>query len=218
MPSLETIQPLAGAIQVPLKSLILPKAKIIVAPSSLSNNLGLLEYMTGFINHSYHANYDGLVDTKKHIRISAPELSQKIRNRQIAIAWKPSSDPDKEMAQDVIGCVSIEVIEPKLASLGLLTCHLEHRGTRVGQQLMEFAEEWARILTAKEMQLEILVPDGWAHEESSRVVRWYERRGYKLLKAAATFEVIEWLATVVTGPTKMRIYRKKLDGNVGKGQ
>ncbi|EHK25074.1 uncharacterized protein TRIVIDRAFT_143676 [Trichoderma virens Gv29-8] len=169
--------------------------------------------MAGFINRSYHSNYDGLVDTKKHIRTSASELSQKIRDHQIAIAWKPSSDPDKEIAEDIIGCVSIELIGPSMGNLGLLTCHLEHRGTRVGQQLMEFAESWARSLGAEEMQLEILVPDGWEHEENSRVVRWYERRGYKLCRVAETSEIIEWLATVVTGPTKMRIYRKKLEGH-----
>ncbi|UKZ49098.1 hypothetical protein TrVGV298_003337 [Trichoderma virens] len=172
MPSNETVQPLTGATQPPNKSLNLPKAKIIVASSSLADNSVLLEYMAGFINRSYHSNYDGLVDTKKHIRTSASELSQKIRDHQIAIAWKPSSDPDKEIAEDIIGCVSIELIGPSMGNLGLLTCHLEHRGTRVGQQLMEFAESWARSLGAEEMQLEILVPDGWEHEENSRVVRW----------------------------------------------
>lgn len=210
MPSVEAVQSLTGAIQSPIKSQILPKAKIIVASPSLANNSALLEYMTTFINRSYHSNYDGLVDTKKHIRTSASELSQKILSGQIAIAWKPSSDPDKEIAEDVIGCVSIELIGPDVTSLGLLTCHLEHRGTRIGQQLMEFAEDWAKRLGAEEMQLEILVPDGWEHEENHRVVRWYERRGYKLLRVAETAEIIEWLATVVVGPTKMRIYRKKL--------
>ncbi|KAL7957723.1 hypothetical protein V8C34DRAFT_285080 [Trichoderma compactum] len=210
MPSNEALQSLAGATQSPNKSQILPKAKIFVASSSLANNSALLAYMAGFINRSYNSNYDGLVNTKKHIRIYASQLSQKILSGQMAIAWKPSSDPDQEIAEDVIGCVSIELIGPGVASLGLLTCHLEHRGTRVGQQLIEFAENWAKRLGAEEMQLEVLVPDGWEHEENHRVVRWYERRGYKLLRVAETYEVVEWLATVVTRPTKMRIYRRKL--------
>ncbi|KAL7945053.1 hypothetical protein V8C42DRAFT_345465 [Trichoderma barbatum] len=172
MPSNEIIHSLTGAAPMSTKSPTLPKAVTSLALPSLANNSALLEYMASFINHSYHSNYDGLVDTSKHTRTSASELSQKIRNHQIAIAWKSKSDLEKEIAEDIIGCVGVELIGPNTGNLTLLTCHLEHRGTRVAQQLMEFAEDWARGLGADEMQLEILVPDGWEHEENSRVVRW----------------------------------------------
>lgn len=116
--------------------------------------------MANFVNVSYLLNWDGMADTTKYIRISASQIGQMIRDGQIAIAWKSSADPNKEIVEDIIGCVSVELIRPSIGDLGLLTCHTAHRGAGVGQQLVEFAEDWARSLGAEEMQLEILIPDG----------------------------------------------------------
>ena len=61
------------------------------------------------------------------------------------------------------------------------------------------------------MQLELLVPIGWAHPEKERLRGWYTRLGYRVIRSAPFEHVAPaHLASRLAVPCKFLVFRKQL--------
>ena len=80
----------------------------------------------------------------------------------------------------------------------------------MGRDLLKFAESWAKEKGAKKMQVELVVGDGWEHEEKVKLAGWYERAGYRNVKEVDLEEGIPELGPLLAKKAKYRVYHKEL--------
>ncbi|MEV4537448.1 GNAT family N-acetyltransferase [Asanoa sp. NPDC049518] len=80
---------------------------------------------------------------------------------------------------DVVGVVRVRRLVGGEGEFGMLVASPEHRGSGIGRDLVAFAEGWARGAGSRVMQLELLVPRGWAHPVKEFLREWYTRLGYR---------------------------------------
>ncbi|KAK4108817.1 hypothetical protein N656DRAFT_685931, partial [Canariomyces notabilis] len=169
-------------------------------------------YLTNLINAVYTRFEADFWQPGKFTRCSAAELRHYIQSSEIAVAWRRGSshaDP-----ADVMGCVRLHMQVDddggSIGACGMLVCDPSFQGTGVGRALVEFVEERARAQGAKQMQVEVIVGDGWVHEFKERLAAWYERRGYRLLRTAEVRDDLPWLADILAKKAKVRVFRKRL--------
>ncbi|UZP38857.1 hypothetical protein NXS19_006673 [Fusarium pseudograminearum] len=109
-----------------------------------------------------------------------------------------------------IGCVFVKLLTPTLGDFGMLALDTKYQGTGLGRQLAAFAEDECRRQGCTTMQLEILVPSTFHHEGKARLLGWYTRMGYKLVKLGDFGEDYPDLFKLLAGPTEYRVFEKTL--------
>jgi GNAT superfamily N-acetyltransferase len=114
------------------------------------------------------------------------------------------------MDHRIAGCVRLELVEDGPAELGMLAAAPELRGIGVGRQLVHFAEARSRDRAADIMQLELLVPQTWAHPSKEFLKAWYLRMGYQIVRKARFDEDYPGLASLLATPCDLLVFHKYL--------
>lgn len=182
--------------------------EIAVAPPALAANAAFVTYLTNLINTAYLASEAEFWEPGKFTRCSAADVGRYIQSSEMALAWRAGSSHSDPA--DLVGCVRVQMLDGVTAGCGMLVCDPAFHGTGVGRALIEFAEEWARRRGAEQMQVEVIVGEGWVHALKERLARWYERRGYRLVRAGEVREELPWLADILARKAKIRVFRKAL--------
>ena len=87
-----------------------------------------------------------------------------------------------EEKQEVLGCVLFKQKKQKTSSFSMLVCHPKHRKKGVGKSLVNYITQKALNDKNEIMQLELLSPKNWVHEEKKFLKEWYTKIGYELKK------------------------------------
>jgi GNAT superfamily N-acetyltransferase len=110
----------------------------------------------------------------------------------------------------LVGCAYVHPLDAGTSDLGLISVAPERWGGGVGRELVRSAEELVRSSGATTMQLELLVPKGWAHPEKDRLRDWYTRLGYRVVRSAPFDQVAAHLESRLATPCEFLIFRKAL--------
>ena len=113
----------------------------------------------------------------------------------------------------VVGSVRVHRLEDGAGEFGMLVAAPEERGTGIGTDLVSFAEDWARSAGAREMQLELLVPQEWNHPVKEFLRRWYTRIGYRHVRTDDLESAYPHLVPHLACPCDFLVFRKTLDPN-----
>lgn len=73
----------------------------------------------------------------------------------------------------LVGCVSVRLVDATRAYLGLLTVDPTMQAAGLGRRLIAAAEDRARDMGATVMEMTVI-------ERRTELIRWYERRGYRV--------------------------------------
>jgi GNAT superfamily N-acetyltransferase len=110
----------------------------------------------------------------------------------------------------IAGCAYVRLLDADTADLALVSVAPERWGGGVGRQLVHSGEELMRSRGATAMQLELLVPKEWAHPEKDRLLAWYTRLGYRVVRSAPFEQVAAHLRSALGTPCEFLILRKDL--------
>ena len=110
----------------------------------------------------------------------------------------------------LVGAVRIQRLDGGRGELGMLVASPEHRGVGIGRKLVAFAEGWAREQGLGPMQLELLVPQTWAHPVKEFLRDWYTRLGYQQVRTGRLEEAYPALQSQLATPCDFAIYHKNL--------
>ncbi|KAK3381150.1 hypothetical protein B0H63DRAFT_523884 [Podospora didyma] len=188
------------------------RADIAIAPLSLAENTTVLAYLTNLINTVYTKEEGEFWKEGLFSRCGPEDVRAYILAGQLAIAWRQGSTASQSPdTADLMGCVRVQMMDQRRGEFGVLVCDPTFRGAGVGRDLLAFAEDWARSQGAEVMELEVLCPDGgWEHDGKARLVAWYERVGYVLVRVSEVKDEFPWLADILARPAKVRVYQKPL--------
>lgn len=165
-----------------------------------SSDAQLIDELARMVNAVYRRAEDGLwLDGAT--RTSAGELASMIAAGQIAVATRTGQ---------LAGCVHVHDIAADASLLGMLVADPNHRGTGVGRDLLEFAEQHSRERGHRLMQLELLVPRAWQHPHKEFLTAWYGRRGYRLVRSTTLDETYPHMTPLLATPCGLQIYEKAL--------
>jgi GNAT superfamily N-acetyltransferase len=188
--------------------LIIDRADIAVAPPSLAENTAVLTYLTNLINTVYAKDEGEFWKEGLFSRCRPDDVHDFVLAGQLAIAWRQGSSQTD--TADLMGCVRVQMLDHRTGEFGVLVCDPIFRGAGVGRDLLGFAEGWAKSQGAEVMQLEVLSPDGWEHASKARLMGWYERVGYVLVRVGEVAHEPPWLTSILVQPAKVRVYEKPL--------
>jgi GNAT superfamily N-acetyltransferase len=155
---------------------------------------------TGIFNDAYQRTY-------------ADEVRNQLRERQLALATlndSASGTDTSSSAAGLVGCIRVVKLSAAEGELGTLVAAPETRGSGLGKRLVDFAEDEARSWGATVMQLELLVPTTFRHEVKSWLQPWYERLGYKLVRAEDFALSYPKLAPLTITQVEYRVFLKDL--------
>lgn len=110
----------------------------------------------------------------------------------------------------VVGAVRIQQLDDGTGEFGMLVAAPEERGTGLGRDLVSFAESWARERGLSRMQLELLVPQTWAHPVKDFLRDWYTRIGYQVVRTDDFGAAFPELAPRLACPCDFLIFHKEL--------
>ncbi|KAF4332754.1 hypothetical protein FBEOM_13444 [Fusarium beomiforme] len=179
-----------------------PEVIVRIAPASDAEDEKLVSKLTNIVNVAYK-NGESDLFIPSYQRTSNTEIADFIRKGQLAVAYlQPNNEP--------IGCVFIKLLTPSLGDFGMLALDAKYQGGGTGRQLAVFAEDECRRRGCMTMQLEILVPMTFHHEGKARLLAWYTRMGYKLVKLGDFAEDYPDLVKLLAGPTEYRVFEKSL--------
>ncbi|GKU07264.1 unnamed protein product [Fusarium langsethiae] len=179
-----------------------PQTIVKIPPVDDASDKTLIGTLANIVNTSYKiAESDIFVPSYK--RTSESEIAQFIREGQLAVAYLASNN-------EPIGCVFIKLLTPALGEFGMLALHTKYQGTGLGRQLTVFAEDECRGRGCTTMQLEILVSSTFHHEGKARLLGWYSRMGYELVKLGDFGQDYPDLFKLLAGPTEYRVFEKTL--------
>jgi len=82
----------------------------------------------------------------------------------------------------IVGCILYKQETADTSSFSMLVCHLGHRRKGVGRKLVNFVTQKSINSGNEFMQLEILSPKDWVHEEKKFLKEWYGGLGYELVR------------------------------------
>src|SRR5262245_14099259 len=160
----------------------------------------LVEQLVRIVNTAYAIGEAGLW-LEGTTRTEPAEIAEAIRDRGVLVAT---------LAGRLVGCAYVRPLDATTADLGLLSAVPDRWGSGVGRELARFAEERMRARGVTTMQLELLVPRGWAHPEKERLRAWYSRLGYRVVRSAPFADVAAHLEDRLATPCAFLIFRKPL--------
>jgi GNAT superfamily N-acetyltransferase len=134
-------------------------------------------------------------------RTGPTEVQTLIRAGQLAVA---------RIDGHLVGTVRFQRLPGGEGEFGLLSASPQHRGVGIGRELVAFAERWARDLGLARMQLELLVPQTWAHPSKEFLRGWYTRIGYREVGKGRLDEAHPDLVPYLATPCDFVIFHKSL--------
>jgi GNAT superfamily N-acetyltransferase len=160
----------------------------------------LVAEITDLVNRVYAQAEEGLwIDGAS--RTTEPEVADLIRAEQIAGAWLDGR---------LLGVVRVQQLDGGDGEFGMLVAAPEHRGAGIGRELVRFAEDWGRKRQLARMQLELLMPQTWAHPVKEFLRAWYTRIGYRPVGTGNLAEDYPALVPLLATPCDFVIFHKDL--------
>jgi GNAT superfamily N-acetyltransferase len=171
----------------------------LLAPDEAHDEV-LVDELVRIINAAYAVGEAGLW-VEGATRVEPGEIAEAIRSGGMLAATL-----DGRLA----GCAYLRPLDAATADLSLISAAPDQWGSGVGRELVRSAEGLMRSDGLTTMQLELLVPKGWAHPEKDRLRSWYSRLGYRVVRTAPFEEVAAHLASQLAAPCEFLIFRKPL--------
>jgi N-acetylglutamate synthase-like GNAT family acetyltransferase len=153
-----------------------------------------VEPLVEVINAAYAVGEDGLW----------AEGTERVSPEQVAAILRAGEFLRAELDGRLMGCARVQRLDGATAELGLVSVAPEQWGNGVGGALVEAAEEHARGLGAELMELKVLTPIEGVHDQKVTLRAWYERIGYRFVRA----EPLE--ADSLATPCEFECFRKPL--------
>jgi GNAT superfamily N-acetyltransferase len=169
-------------------------------PAAAGDDATLMRQITELTNEVYSVAEDALW-TEGATRTTVDEVAQLTRAGEIAVA---------RVRGEVVGCIRIHRLDDGSGEWGMLAADPAHRGLGVGRELVRFAERKCIAEGLRTMQLELLVPRGWAHPTKEFLAAWYTRMGYRVARTGTIDEAYPALAPLLATACDYVIYRKDL--------
>jgi GNAT superfamily N-acetyltransferase len=183
-----------------MRSTVLTTEIRLLSPAEARNE-SVVGQIVRLINAAYAVGEAGLwVDG--WTRTNRAEIAEAIRSGGLLAATAES---------DIVGCACVQPIDADTADLGLVSAAPEHRGSGIGRELVQSAEELMRSRGVTTAQLELLVPKDWKHPEKERLRAWYTRLGYGVIRVARFEEIAPHVAPQLLTPCEFLVFRKTLD-------
>ncbi len=145
------------------------------------------------------------------------EGATRTRPDEIAEAIRTGGMLAARLEGRLVGCAYVRPLDGDTADLGLISTAPDYWGNGIGSDLVRSAEELMRSRGVTTMQLELLVPKGWVHPEKDRLLSWYTRLGYAVVRSAPFEQVAAHLASQLAAPSEFLIFRKRLADAPGRG-
>jgi GNAT superfamily N-acetyltransferase len=160
----------------------------------------LVTELTGLVNAAYALGEAGLWRDGA-TRIDEDRMTALISSAEVAVATDGGVR---------IGCLRVQRLDDRTGELGMLAAAAGHRGAGVGRRLVAFAEGLSAARGLDTMQLELLVPTGWAHPDKERLHAWYTRLGYRVVRTGSLGDDHPHLVPLLATPCVLRIYHRPL--------
>lgn len=127
--------------------------------------------LTALINmiNAVYRNAEDEIWQEEHLRVSTARLKEIISKQELLIAI---------VENEIAGCIHLEPVSNNLYKFKMLTANPKYKGIGIGSKLVRFAEEKAINLGASTMQLELLVPTDFIHQDKVFLHNWYSKIGY----------------------------------------
>ncbi|WP_232534892.1 GNAT family N-acetyltransferase [Nocardia terpenica] len=168
-------------------------------PTTAAGDTALVAELTDLVNRVYEVAEEGLWRDGAS-RTTTSELAGMIADGTVAVA----RDGDDR----VVGAARIQQLADGIGEFGMLVCAPEQRGTGIGRALVDFAERHCVEQGARTVQLELLVPRGWAHPVKEFLRGWYLRLGYVLERKGELEEDYPHLVPLLATPCDFLIFHK----------
>ena len=105
-----------------------------------------------------------------HQRTTHSQLTKILEDELLLIA---------EMHDRIVGLVQVGKRSEQLAEFGMLVADPEYRKLKIGSQLVNAAEQWARAQGCNTMRLELLTSTESDNSGTQHLYAWYTRIGYE---------------------------------------
>ena len=115
-----------------------------------------------------------------------------------------------EINKELVGCVLMKPVDKATTSFSMLICHPNHRKKGIGKILVEHVFKTANEKKYQKMQLEILSPLHWVHEEKEFLKSWYSTLGFKLIKEVNFLDYYPTHDQYMKCPLLFSLYEKDL--------
>lgn len=159
-----------------------------------------VDELTALVNDVYATAESGLWRDGA-ARVTAGEMAGFIRAGEIAVATRRGR---------IVGGVRVHDVSVDASEFGLLVAAGDQRGLGIGRALLDFVEARSRARGSSAMQLELLVPRGWAHPSKEFLKAWYARRGYRISHTRRFDDAYPRLAPLLATPCDLEIHQKSL--------
>lgn len=167
---------------------------------AMLSEAGAAEEIATLVNKVYAGGEAGLwLDGEQ--RTTAGEVTRLIEAGELVAA---------RLDGRLVGVVRVQQLDERTGEFGMLAADPGLRGIGIGRDLVAYAENWMRVRKLAVSQLELLVPQTWAHPGKEFVRAWYLRLGYRLVRtddfATDYAHLVPYLAT----PCDYLIFQKPL--------
>ena len=133
-------------------------------------------------------------------------VNEKEYNHFVEEKWLYLAEIDKTL----VGCVLMKPVDKVTTSFSMLICHPEHRKKGIGKKLVDHVFKTAYEKKYHKMQLEILSPLHWVHEEKEFLKTWYGTLGFKLIKEVDFLDYYPTHDRYMKCPLLFSLYEKDL--------
>ncbi|KAI2466320.1 hypothetical protein F4781DRAFT_406033 [Annulohypoxylon bovei var. microspora] len=178
---------------------------------SLADDESFTAALADLVNAGYGEAEAGIFKPG-YLRTSASDIAKFITAGDLVVA--SVTTPKSTSGRVPLGCISIKKLSENRAELGLFAVVIEQRGSGIGRDLMDWAEQWCLdnlggpgVAIA---QLDLLFPTHFAHPFKARLDTWYTKRGYRITGSRDFALDYPSLAPLLAGPTEYRVYERTL--------
>ena len=137
-----------------------------------------------------------------YYRIDQQEFEYHLNNNQLFIG---------ELENEIVGCILLKQVNKETCSFSMLICHPKHRKKGIGKSLVNHVLSTAKEKKYKKMQLEILSPLNWVHQEKEFLKIWYKSIGFKLIKEVDFLDYYPSHDKYMKCPLLFSLYEKDLN-------
>lgn len=173
---------------------------IVTLSPAQAGDSDLMSTVTALINDVYEVAEKGLW-AEGTTRTTVEEVAALTRAGEITTA---------RLEGKIVGCIRVQQLSDQVCEFGMLAASFEQRGTGIGRELVQFAEQHAREIGREVMQLEVLVPREWAHPSKEFLIGWYTRIGYQIVRKGTIEESYPDLAPHLATPCDFLVYHKSV--------
>jgi ribosomal protein S18 acetylase RimI-like enzyme len=171
-----------------------------VCDAAEAGDTGLVARVTRLVNDAYAVAEKGLwLGGAK--RTDVAEVGSIIAAGELVAARR---------GPDIAGVVRVRQLDGGEGEFGMLAVDPAYRSAGIGRGLVSFAEGLSRGRGSAIMQLELLVPQTWAHPEKEFLRTWYTRLGYRQVRIDALADMYPDLAPHLATPCDHLVFHKPL--------